>query len=347
MTLFEPRIGLKPLADLSRRLATSLSAGVDARSVLAREAGAARGSARSRYHAISDEVAGGSPIADALGKTGNYFPEFFREVVRVGEQSGHLPEVLRQLAEHYDHQLKLRRIFLIAIAWPVIELTLALSVIGLLIWLMGISQLRESNIDILGFGLIGTSGLVKYLIFLAVLGCVLFVIFRAVARGMLWVAPVQRAIMGIPRLGRAIETLAMARMTWAMHVTLNSGMDLRRAMQMSIASTKNVVYTQHTARVLHEIRQGHSIHDALTAAGVFPIELLESVQVGEQSGRLVESMAHMAREYQDQARMAMNVLTILTGLAVTGLIGAVIVFLIFRVFGFYLGTINDALKMGP
>ena len=139
----------------------------------------------------------------------------------------------------------------------------------------------------------------------------------------------------------------LARMAWALHVTLNSGMDLRRAMKMSIASTNNVVYTQHIDRVLREIRQGHSIYEALTAAGVFPIELLESVQVGEQSGRLVESMAHMAQQYQDQARTAMLVLTVLAGLAATGLIAAVIVFLIFRLFGFYIGTINEALEMRP
>jgi hypothetical protein len=43
--------------------------------------------------------------------------------------------------------------------------------------------------------------------------------------------------------------------------------------------------------------------------------------------------------------VAMNTLTVLLGVAVTGLIAAVIIFLIFRVFSFYLGTINDALNM--
>lgn len=348
MTLFEPRIGLKPLAGLCRRMATSLGAGVDVRGVLLREANAARGLARSRFDVLSEQVAAGTPVADALKETGNYFPEFFREVVRVGEQSGHLPEVLRQLADHYDHQVKLRRIFLAAISWPLLELILALSVIGLLIWLMGaLPQLRKANIDILGFGLTGTSGLIKYLAILAAIAFAALITYRAAARGMLWVAPVQRVIMSIPRLGRAIETLAMARMTWALHVTLNSGMDLRRALKMSIGSTNNIVYTQHTARVLDAIQQGDSIYEALSAAGVFPVDLLETVQVGEQSGRLVESMAHMAQEYQDQARTAMNVLTVLMGVAVTGLIVAVIIFLIFSIFSFYVGAINDAVNMKP
>ena len=67
---------------------------------------------------------------------------------------------MRQLADHYEHQLKLRRTLSGSLTWPLIELALALSVVGLLIWVMGaIPQLAKNNIDLLGFGLTGTSGL--------------------------------------------------------------------------------------------------------------------------------------------------------------------------------------------
>ena len=63
--------------------------------------------------------------------------------------------------------MKLRRMFLASISWPAIELTLALTVVGVVIWLMGaIPALKKSGIDILGFGLSGNSGLVTYLTFL-------------------------------------------------------------------------------------------------------------------------------------------------------------------------------------
>jgi type IV pilus assembly protein PilC len=137
----------------------------------------------------------------------------------------------------------------------------------------------------------------------------------------------------------------MARLSWAMQVTLNSGMDLRKALAMSLASTHNVVYTRHTDAILRDIRNGHSVHEAFTATGAFPYDFLDALQVGEDSGRLSETMAHMAQEYQDQARLAMNTLTILFGLMVTALIAAVIIFLIFRVASFYIGVINDATKI--
>ena len=74
------------------------------------------------------------------------------------------------------------------------------------------------------------------------------------------------------------------------------------------------------------------------AAGGFPADFLESVYVGEQSGNLVESMAHLANLYQDQARAALNVLATVAGFAVWAVVAAIIIFLIFRLATFYLGA---------
>jgi type IV pilus assembly protein PilC len=341
----EPRIGLKPLAALCRRLAISTGAGVDVRTVWTREAKAVRGAGRRHFAEVSDAVADGRAVSDGLNQTGQYFPEFFRELVQVGEMTGHAPEVFRQLAEHYEHQLKVRRSFISSITWPLIELTMALGIVGLLIWLMGaIPTLAKNKTDLLGFGLTGTTGLVTYLIFLAVVGFAGFMIYRATSRHMLWVAPVQKAIMKIPKLGRALETLAVARLAWSMHVTLNSGMDLRPALKMSLASTNNVLYTQHIDGVLASIRSGNEIHESLTNTGVFPIDFIDAVQVGEESGQLVESMQILSLQYQDEARLAVDTLTKLLGVAVMGLVAGVIIFLIFRIFtNAYLGPLNDAL----
>jgi hypothetical protein len=56
-------------------------------------------------------------------------------------------------------------------------------------------------------------------------------------------------------------------------------------------------------------------------------------------------MEHLAGQYQDQAKGAMNTLTVLMGMAVFGLCAGIVIFLIFRIFGAYMGVINDALNM--
>lgn len=342
----EPRIGTKPLANLCRRLAISLSAGIDVRNVWQRESSHAHGAARREFSKIQAAVAHGSSICDAIDQTDNYFPEFFREMVRVGEHTGNLPEVFRQLADHYEHQLQMRRTLVTAITWPMIELGLALGVVGLVIFVMGaIPQLAKSDIDMLGLGLRGTSGLIIYLAVLAMIGGVLFALYRAAMRGALWTRPIQLALMHVPQLGKAMETFALSRLTWAMHVTLNSGMELRKALTLSLRSTQNAKYMQHIDGVLRSIRAGNEIHEALDDTRAFPPTFVDAVHVGEQSGMLAETMANLSKQYQAEARTAMTVITAVLGLLVFALIALIIIFFIFQIFkNAYLGPIQDALK---
>ena len=51
---------------------------------------------------------------------------------------------------------------------------------------------------------------------------------------MMWVRPLQRAVMGVPVLGPALQTLALARIAWSMHLTMNAGMEVRKALRLSL-----------------------------------------------------------------------------------------------------------------
>jgi type II secretory pathway component PulF len=343
---FAPRIALRPLADLCHRLGTSLGAGVDARKVLAREKSAARGTARQPLESISLAVDRGSTLTEAIDATNGYFPVMFREMVAVGEQSGKLSEVFRQLEENYEYQLRMRRAFVSAITGPMLQLFAAIAVVGLLIWIMGLLPRPQGGkpIDLLGFGLIGNEGLITYLFILAAIGAACVFLYRAVQRGVLWVRPLQKFAMRIPKLGRCLETLSLARLTWAMHVTLDSGMDLRRAIKLSLDSTHNVRYTEHSDAIWTSIRGGNDLYEALLRTGVFPHDFMDTIQVGEQSGRLAESMANLSRRYQEESQAAMHTLTVIGGFAVWAAVAGLIIMIIFRLFGFYTGILNDALK---
>jgi len=342
--IFSARISTRRLAQLCRRLATSLEAGVDARTVWAREAERATGPAARRHIGTIKEAAqAGDTLADALSRTGNYFPELLCELVAVGEQTGQLPEVFRQLADNYDLRLKLRREFRAAIAWPAIQLVLALAVIGLLILAMGIiGEVTGQTIDILGFGLVGPSGLAIYLGFLTAVGVCFALVLAAVRRGMVWTRPIQRLVMQIPGLGPVLRTLALSRLTWSLSLALEAGMDVRPAMKLALRSTRNALYTDRLPTIDAELAQGNSFHDALAAAGVFSLDLLDAVAVGEESGRLVESMALLSRGYHEQARAALKVLNTIAGVVVWLIVAGMIIALIFRLFSFYLGVLNEA-----
>ncbi len=342
---FTPRAKIKPLAEFLRRLGMSLEAGIDVRKALASEVERSAPGMRAQVEAISSSVNTGHPLAEAFRATGSYFPSLVRQLVSVGEQTGHLPEVLRQLTEHYDQHIALRRVFLGAIAWPMLQLAMALGVVGLLIWVMGwIEAVNGKPVDVFGFGLVGTRGLIIYFAFLASVGAGLFALYRAIVLGKLWTAPIQRLVLRIPKIGSALRTLAVARFAWTLHLALDAAMDVKPAMALAISSARNIDLIEQRDRMLAVIERGGDIHEALTNTGRFPREFLNAVHTGEESGRLVETLAIVARQQQEEARAAMAIFTRLAGYAVWFCVAAIIITLIFRLAGFYFGVINDAAR---
>ncbi len=273
----------------------------------------------------------------------DYFPSLFREMIGLGEQTGHLDGVLAQMADHYDNQIRMRRIFWGAIAWPLVQLGLAIGVVGLLIWITGwVSRQSGSHVDILGLGLVGDRGLTIYVTFLAIVGAVLFFVLHCIRRGVFWTRPIQYLALRIPVVGPALQTMALSRMAWSMHVTMNTGMEIRRALQLSLRSTQNARYIDQIPEIDRSIMQGNSLVETFRHAGGYPVEFLDTLAVGEESGKVVESMGHLAQQYQDRARMAFAMLALVAGWLVWAAIAALIIALIFRLFSFYLGVLNNA-----
>jgi type II secretory pathway component PulF len=339
--MFEPRIGLKPLVGLCRSLGTSLGAGIDIRNVLAREADRAHGHLRRCLLEASQAVHQGAAFSDALEPSGDFFPPIFREMCKVGEETGQMDLVFIQLADHYQTQLDMRRSFLSAIAGPVIQLVLSAFIVGLAIWIMG---MLGKDIDLYGFGLIGNRGLAIYVNFWAIVIVVGWIVIRAARRGVVWTRPIQKLALRLPGLGKPLQIMALSRLAWSMHLTMNTGMDVRRALKLSLRSTQNARYIDQIPEIDESIKAGNSIDASFRFAGGYPVEFLDTLAVGEESGQVVESMGRLAKLYEEQARMAMKTIAMIASWVVWAIIAGLIIFLIFRVFTrAYLGVINNAL----
>lgn len=339
-----PRISLSQLAELCRRLAMASQSGIDARTIWSREVQRAHGRGRRAMATVADAVQRGDSLADGLDATSRYFPLLFRELSRVGELTGHQPEVFGQLADHYQHQISLRRSFLASISWPIMELAIAIAIIGLLIFVMGIiNDMNHTQIDPLGLGLIGTRGLAIYAAVIGGAGLTIWLLITAVRRGVVWTRPIQRAVLRVPGLGSALNTLALARLAWAMHLTFGTGLEVRRALKISLESAGNARYLGHIKVIDAAIAEGESVYEAFCRTADYPADFLDSLAISEQSGRLSESLALLSQQYQQRARAALGVLTQIAGFLVWAVVAAMIVVMIFRLFGFYIGQLREAM----
>jgi type II secretory pathway component PulF len=333
-------ISTRSLINLSHRVGTALRSGVDARRVWEMETRHSSGPLRERLETIREKVATGEPVADAMRQTGGYFPPMFVQMVEVGEATGKLDEVLLRLAEHYEHQQQMKRAFWFGIAWPMVELVFAVAVIGLLILILGMI-----GADARIFGIpVGATGSILWFLGCALVAVAFGVSCQALARGWFGPRPVLLA-MKIPVLGKCLESLALSRLTWSLALSLDSGMDARRAAELSIKAAQNPYYESALASVTGSIRKNREFHESFRDSGIFPEDFVNQLEAAEIAGATSESLLRLAKEYEDRARTAMRVLTAIATVVVMLLVFGVIIFAIFWLFfNLYMKPINDMLE---
>jgi type II secretory pathway component PulF len=338
-------ISTSNLAQFCRRAATSLHAGLDVRQVFQREATIGPHSQRQRMTGVMERIDAGQAVADAMTAEQGYFPGLATEMIRVGEQTGKLERVLAQLAEHYEQLLRLRRTFLLGILWPAIELAFALAIVGFLIWIMGVIDIRNLHnepVDVIGLGLKGTSGLFFYLLIVGTLVAALATLVVALSRGWLWTGPMMPVLIKVPIVGRCLTYLALSRFSWTLGMAIDAGMEATRSLKLALGAAQNTYYSTLWPQVQRTMQRRCPMHDALRETGRFPEEFLIVLETGETSGMVTETLEHQANEYRDRAQGLLRMLTTFAGVACFGLVAVIIIALIFKLAGYYLGLINEA-----
>ncbi len=338
---------LQEMIGLFRRLATSIDAGIDVRKVWSREVERARGGNRRAIGHISKRVAGGSTLGAAMQETGDLFPPLVHDLVRVGEESGHLEKIFAGLAQHYSRMLELRREYLRGIRWPAIQLLMALAVVGLFILVTGMIQESQGQegTDILGLGLTGFNGFVTLLVAVGIVGLIGAFFVRGWSHGKLGAPILLQFLSRLPYLGECLRSIALARMSWTLSLASNTSMDVRKALDLSIAATGNGLYTRHLPAVRHAISKGRPIYEALQATNAFPVEFIDTIEAGETAGKLNDSLDFLSREYQARASLMSETLTTIAAVGTWCITAAITIFFIFRVFSVYLNAINGATRM--
>ncbi|WP_233148291.1 type II secretion system F family protein [Rhodopirellula sp. MGV] len=330
-----------------RRLGVGLRAGANLLRLL--EAETKYGSPRQKaaLRALLEEIQSGFAINEAMQRQKDFFPRLMIAMTKVGESTGKLERTFLTLAAHYENQVKLRRQFLSSIAWPMIQLTLALFIVSIVIYLMGILTPAGGGqmTDMLGFGLRGGSGVMIFWLYVlcvaAMIGAAIYG-FRKNLGGVQNLIPV---FYMIPKFGEAIQTITLARFTRILSIGLGAGLDPIRSIKLALASTDSEYYRSGSKTVEVAIQeQGETMSGALRATDLFPPQFLHLVEVSEMSGTESESIEHIADEYEARAAMAMRVISGIATGVVWFCVAAGLVFLILRIAMTYVNGINSALE---
>lgn len=334
---------MKETAAFCRRVGISINAGISLVQAIKREA--SRQKNARMWLAVAESVEQGESFAGAIKPFKRQLGEMFVALIEVGEESGHLGEMMIELADYYEQMLQIRRDFIKSLIWPIVEFTAALVVIGIMILVLGIiREFTGTEIDLFGFGLVGVSGFIKYLVFLGVAGTAGVFLYKFMKRSIDRSRPVHYFLNRIPKIGRLLNTLALMKLTWGLHLTMRTGMDVKRALGLSFNAVGYAPISDRLPGILATIDHGGSLADAFyTSLPEMDRDLLTSIDSGEQSGNLPELMERMSERYRQESLLNLKIVSVVGGFLVYGFVAACIIVIIFRLFFFYLGMINSAI----
>jgi type II secretory pathway component PulF len=329
------------LEEVLSRLSIALAAGVDVRRAMASEAARVPRRWRPVFEAAAAALGAGEPLAAALGRTAGAVPADVLGMVAVGDRTGRDAETLRDVAAALGEAVAARRSLVAAVVPAALRLAVALGVIGLLILISGsLESLDGRPLDMLGLGLTGLRGLTIYAAMLVGLLLAALVAVPRLFRSWQAHGVVRRLLSRLPLLGPAARAGEAARWCRAAALAAGAGLDAGGLVGLASRAAPGLALDPHD--IEERLRQGDTLAEALAAAGRLPTEVIDAVGLGELSGTVAESLGRLVPEQLAAARRGYAAAVGVVGAAAWVAVAGLVVLVVFRVMGVYVGILQEA-----
>ena len=249
--------------------------------------------------------------------------------------------------ERFHEEMRDSRKFTQALVWPVLSYVAAIFVIAAMVLVLGlIAPADGKGFDALGLGLMGPSGAVIWLAVSGGFTAAVVVAFLYVKGNDRLRAKGEALALRIPGLAGCFRAFALQRFSLGLHMTGEAGLKADKALLLSFRATSNEAYTRHGESASKAARDGNKIAPTLAACGeaLFPVEFLDTIGIGETTGRLPDVMAKQAKQYQEEAARKMKLLAMIAGGLVYAAVGFMLIVLIVRILMSIGGVYQDAMK---
>lgn len=280
-----------------RCLATTTASGI----VLDRGVSSARPGDDPEFHRLVEHLVqslqSGASLSESLSAFPKVFTPFHTNMVRVGEETGSLHELLQAISDYEEERVRRRRELEASLAYPLLLLSLCtvLLLVGPPYLLQGQRRLLSASgaeMPTISRWLFEFSeflsgpGLVISSVTFTVLGITLQRVrnqpkFRSFCWGV---------FLRVPVLGELLRCFIVTRFSQALSLQLRSGILLTKALPEAAAATAVPPFEAliHTAR--QELIEGSNLSQCLENTGCFPPVLLGLLKAGEESGQLAASL---------------------------------------------------------
>lgn len=344
--LFSKRMPLGAAANFCRRFGTGMRAGVDVLRLLNNEAKHGTAKQKTVMADVHQAIRDGETLPDAMKQQDGYFSPLMIAMASAGETTGKLDRTMLTLAGHLEERLKIRRDFFRQISWPLLQLFAAVNILALLIYILGVLTPATGGemFDPTGFGLRGPGGVLKFYSYVLAVGLLIVGGIVAFQKNLGGVHNLIPLLYRVPVAGPALQTITLSRFVWTLALSLDAGIDPIRAIQLALDSTDSDFYRSAKDDVEKSIRDGRTMSETLLATGIFPDEFITAIEVAEISGTDAEAMQHLAADYDDRARRAMQTLATVASRTIGAAVMITLVFLILKMAMTITGGLRDAMQ---
>lgn len=287
---------------------------------------------------IANEVDSGSRLSDALAKRPKIFSNFYISVIRSGETSGKLDEVLTYLADEMEKDYDMMSKVKSAMIYPVVLFTILIC-IGIFMMIFVVPKLvniiTESggSLPLPTRVLIGISNFfVNFWWVLLLILVVLSVSAIFYKRTEIGTKNIDYLKLKLPVFGKLFRTIYVVRFTRSMKTLISGGVTISKSLTVSSEVVGNTIYKDLILKTLKEVEDGSSISSVFFASDEMPKMVSQMMSVGEKTGKIDLVLEKITDFYTREINNTINnlmtliepIIILIMGVAVAGIVLAII-----------------------
>ena len=311
--LFPPRVETPDLIQFSRQMHSLTRAGVPLLSAINGMAANTRNRTLSRTLAgVAEQLQAGHDLSSSLARFPEVFSVFYVSLVRVGETSGRLDEIFRQLAGYLERDYRTRKKVRTAMRYPLFVLgaiAIAIAIINIFVIpaFAEVFQRLGGQLPLPTRILVAMSDATvnHWEILLAVvlaLGAGTRLYIRSEEGRYRW----HKLKLRLPAVGEVIYRATLARFARLFGLVLRAGVPIVTAISVVARALDNDFIEERVLSMRDGIERGDSLSHTAVSAGIFDHLVMQMLEVGEQSGTTDELLTEVANHYDDEVEYAIE-----------------------------------------
>jgi len=264
---------------------------------------------------LRQDVMEGRSLSDSMIKQPRIFSDLYINMVRAGESSGALVEVLRRMADHFERFAEVQAKFSSALIYPAFVAVVGTGIMFFFVTymlpkFMSIFEGMNVPLPMVTQMLVSISNIFKgywWLMILVVLAIiVLFKRFHSTTEGR---RKVDELKMKMPLFGKVVKLNLFGQFARTLSTLLENGVPVLTALKITEQIMPNVILKEAISKTREEVTDGKTIAQPLAHSKVFPQLMVDLVKIGEETGDVPGALKNVANTYENELSISLRVLT--------------------------------------